>query len=141
MTQSATADSILYLVTEDWYFWSHRRDLALAAKRAGYHVIVATREGEFAERIRARGFELIPVRMRRAGSGIISELAAISDLVQIYRRLRPSIVHHIAMKPVVYGAIAARIAGVNHVVSTVAGLGYLFVHSYYKIILILEFYL
>ena len=132
MTQSATADSILYLVTEDWYFWSHRRDLALAAKRAGYHVIVATREGEFAERIRARGFELVPVRMRRAGSGIISELAAISDLIQIYRRLHPCIVHHIAMKPVVYGAIAARIAGVNHVVSTVAGLGYLFVSGGFK---------
>ena len=132
MTQSAAANSILYLVTEDWYFWSHRRNLALAAKKAGYHVIVATREGDFAERIRAQGFELVPVRMRRRGLGLISELAAISDLVQIYRRLRPCIVHHIAMKPVVYGAIAARIAGVEHVVSTVAGLGYLYVSGGFK---------
>jgi glycosyltransferase involved in cell wall biosynthesis len=126
MTQTESKISILYLVTEDWYFWSHRRDLALAAKRAGYHVIVATREGEFAERIRALGFELVPVRMRRAGAGPLSEVAAIWDLVQIYRRLNPGIVHHIAMKSVLYGAIAARLAGVKHVVSTVAGLGYLF---------------
>ena len=132
MTPSRSENSILYLVTEDWYFWSHRRDLALAAKRAGYHVIVATREGEFAEKIRALGFELVPVRMRRAGAGLMSELAAISDLVQIYRRLHPCIVHHIAMKPVVYGAIAARFSGVSRVVSTVAGLGYLYVSAGFK---------
>jgi glycosyltransferase involved in cell wall biosynthesis len=133
MTQGTAANSILYLVTEDWYFWSHRRNLALAAKGAGYHVIVATREGEYAERIRSLGFELVPVRMRRAGAGLTSELAAISDLVQIYRRLRPCIVHHIALKPVVYGAIAARFAGVNRVVSTVAGLGYLYVSGGFKV--------
>ena len=34
---------ILFVVTEDWYFCSHRLPLAVAAVRAGYEVAVATR--------------------------------------------------------------------------------------------------
>jgi hypothetical protein len=34
---------LLYLVSEDWYFVSHRLALAVAAKAAGYDVVVATR--------------------------------------------------------------------------------------------------
>jgi len=34
---------LLYLVTEDWYFWSHRLPVARAARAARWEVMVATR--------------------------------------------------------------------------------------------------
>ncbi len=39
----STTPKLLYLVSEDWYFVSHRLPLAVAAKEAGYDVAVATR--------------------------------------------------------------------------------------------------
>src|SRR4030095_16878971 len=42
----------------------------------------------------------------------------------LYRRERPDIVHHVAVKPVVFGGIAARLSGARSQVNAIAGLGY-----------------
>src|SRR5215203_5740305 len=43
---------LIFLVTEDWYFWSHRLPMARAARDAGLAVAVATRVREHGDRIR-----------------------------------------------------------------------------------------
>ena len=48
------ARKILYLVSEDWYFVSHRLPMARAAKQAGYEVHVATRVDDLRRRDHAR---------------------------------------------------------------------------------------
>lgn len=118
------APKLLYLVTEDWYFWSHRLPMARAAQRAGFAVGVATRVAEHGERIRAAGFALHPLRWRRGSSGVLSSLAAIAEIRRLYRRERPLIVHHVALKPAVLGSIAALLAGVPAVVNAVTGFGF-----------------
>ena len=66
---------LLFLVTEDWYFCSHRLPLARAARDDGYQVLVATRVTADGERIRGEGFKLIPLRLRRRRSNPWNELA------------------------------------------------------------------
>ena len=114
---------LLFVVTEDWYFVSHRLPLAVAAQKAGFDVAVATRVGAHGEMIRAGGIRLIPFGLSRRRGNPLREVAA---LVRLYRRECSAIVHHVALKPVLYGAFAARLAGVPHVVNAVAGLGWLF---------------
>lgn len=118
---------LLFLVTEDWYFCSHRLPVARAARDAGFEVLVATRvEGHGAE-IEREGFRLIPLRkMQRRGKNPFGEFSAVLEIAGIYRRERPDLVHHVALKPVIYGSIAARIARVPAVVNAMAGLGYVF---------------
>ena len=123
---SSQRKKILFLVTEDWYFWSHRLPLAREAQRNGFAVIVATRVQEHGRQILSEGFKLIPIRMRRRSKNPLTELWSIIDLVRIYRSERPDIVHHVAVKPVVYGSIAARIAKAPRVVNAIAGMGYVF---------------
>jgi len=55
------ARKILYLVSEDWYFVSHRLPMARAARSAGYEVHVATRVDIHGEDIRREGFNLHPI--------------------------------------------------------------------------------
>ena len=117
---------IIFLVTEDWYFWSHRLPLAREAKRAGYSVVVATRVREHGQRILDEGLRLIPIRMRRRYKNPLQELCALIELVRIYRSEQPDIVHHVALKPVVYGSLAARFARVPKVVNAIAGMGFVF---------------
>ena len=117
---------LLYFVTEDWYFYSHRLQLALAAQDAGYDVAVVTNVNEHGETIRRAGIRLIPFNLSRRGMNPLSELAVLARLIKVYRKEKPDIVHNVAMKPVLYGTIAARIAGVPRVVNLLAGLGYVF---------------
>ena len=122
-SQSVRVPKLLFVVTEDWYFVSHRLPLAVAAQNAGFDVAVATRVGEHDETIRAAGIRLIPFSLSRRRGNPLGEVAA---LMRLYCRERLDIVHHVALKPVLYGALAARLAGVPHVVNAVAGLGWLF---------------
>lgn len=117
---------LLYLVTEDWYFVGHRLALACAAQAAGFEVGVATRESNDGDCIRAAGIELFPLAMRRESKNPLAELKAIAEVARIYRRYRPHIVHHVALKPVLYGSIAARLVGTPCVVNALTGLGYVF---------------
>lgn len=101
---------LLFLVTEDWYFWSHRLPVARAARDAGYAVVVAARVREHGDRIRAEGFRLCPLPWRRSGDGLIGAARAIAAIAALYRRERPDIVHHVALKPALFGAVALRLA-------------------------------
>jgi glycosyltransferase involved in cell wall biosynthesis len=118
---------LLMLVTEDWYFWSHRLDLARAARDAGMEVLIATRVQEHGKRIENEGFRLLPIRLLRRSRRPLRELLAIFELVRLYRTYRPAIVHHVAIKPILYGSVAARLAGIPCVVNAFGGLGYVFI--------------
>ncbi|MBN4079183.1 glycosyltransferase family 4 protein [Beggiatoa alba] len=120
---------LLYFVTEDWYFCSHRLPIARAARDAGCEVVVATHVDAHGGTITREGFRLIPLQMRRRSKNPLRELAAVLEIISIYRRERPDLVHHVALKPVLYGALAARFTGVSAVVNALAGLGYVFSSS------------
>ncbi len=117
---------LLFVVTEDWYFVSHRLDLAIAARQAGYDVAVATRVDRHARHITGAGLALWPVPFNRGGLNPLEELRTLIDLFRIYRREKPDIVHHVALKPVLYGSLAARLARTPGIVNALAGLGYVF---------------
>ncbi|MZH03572.1 MAG: glycosyltransferase family 4 protein, partial [Nitrospinae bacterium] len=122
--QVSTRTKILFVVTEDWYFVSHRLLLAVAAREAGYDVAVATRVRRHAETIRRAGIRVIPFELsRRIGNPLLE----LMGLFFLYRRERPDIVHHVALKPVFLGGLAGWLAGVSSQVNAVAGLGWLFI--------------
>jgi glycosyltransferase involved in cell wall biosynthesis len=121
------AYKIIFLCTEDWYFWSHRMPVARAARKAGLQVIVATRVQSHAQRILAEGFDLRPLAWRRKGDGLIGGVRALYSIFRLYRQERPQLVHHIALKAVVFGSIAAWCAGVPRQINAIAGLGFIFV--------------
>jgi glycosyltransferase involved in cell wall biosynthesis len=117
---------LLLFITEDYYLVSHRLSLAVAAKAAGYDVSIVTRVREHGDVIRGAGLRLIPFENARSGLNPLMEVYTLCRLIRLYRRERPDVVHHVAMKPVLYGSIAARLARVPVVVNAVAGMGWLF---------------
>jgi glycosyltransferase involved in cell wall biosynthesis len=126
---NAVRPRLLFLITEDWYFWSHRLELARAARSAGWDVSVATRVRDHGKLIHDEGFGLLPIRLVRGSRSPIQELLSVVELVRLYRRVRPDVVHHVALKPILYGSVAARSARVPAAVNGFAGLGYAFIES------------
>ena len=117
---------IMYLVTEDWYFVSHRLPLARAARDAGMDVTVVTRLSDKKRMLEDEGFNVIPFAMDRSGLNPLKEFGTIWRLFRIFRREAPDILHLVALKPAVVGGLAARFAGIGSVVTAVAGMGFLF---------------
>lgn len=123
---AAAKPRLLFVVTEDWYFCSHRLPLALAAMAAGFDVAVATRVSAHGDVLREHGIAVHPWEMRRDSTGVFSELRALLSLNRIYRDARPDIVHHVALKPVLYGSFLAKLRGVPALVNALGGMGSLF---------------
>jgi glycosyltransferase involved in cell wall biosynthesis len=120
---------IVYLVSEDWYFCSHRLPLGIAAREAGAEVIVATRVNDHRAQIEAAGLRIAPIEMQRSGTNPLTDLSTIQQIIELYRREKPDLVHHVALKPILYGGYAAKRAGVPAIVNAVAGMGFIFISN------------
>lgn len=122
---------LLYLVTEDWYFLSHRLPMAKAAQNAGYDVHVATRVGACGATIEGHGFRLHPLRWPRGSLNPFARAALCWNVRALYRRLGPDLVHHVALEPTIIGSLAAfRLPIVR--LNALAGLGFTFTSSTLK---------
>lgn len=117
---------LLFVVNNPAFFLSHRLPIALAARDAGFDVHVATMDGDAVATIRAQGFTHHVVPMSRSGRRPLEELRSLFALWRLFRALRPDLVHAVTIKPVLYGGIAARLAGVPAYVAAVSGLGFIF---------------
>lgn len=114
---------LLYLVTEDWYFLSHRLPMARAARAAGFEVHVATRVAGRGAEIEREGFCLHPLRWRRGSADPRALLASVREVRALYRTLAPAIVHHVALQPSLVGSLA--VLGLPPAcVNAVVGLGF-----------------
>ncbi|MFQ5565059.1 MAG: glycosyltransferase family 4 protein [Paracoccaceae bacterium] len=121
---------LLYVVNDLAFLVSHRLAVALAAVDAGYEVHVAAPEDSASARALAgSGLHLHRLAMHRHKTNPVAELRSFQHIYRMFRRLKPDIVHLVTIKPVLYGGIAARLAGVPSVVSAISGLGYIFIGS------------
>jgi glycosyltransferase involved in cell wall biosynthesis len=118
---------ILYVVTEDWYFLSHRLPMARAAKAAGYEVHVATRLKDGRAAIEQEGFVPHAMAWSRGSLSPAGSLSAIIALRHLIRTLRPAILHNISLKPVLLGTLASLGLSATSVVNSLTGLGTLFI--------------
>jgi glycosyltransferase involved in cell wall biosynthesis len=108
---------------------SFRGDLIAAMAGAG-HEVIACAPGpnpEVAEAMLARGARYLPLKLDRAGINPLADLSSMLGLRQLFRQLRPDLVLAYTAKAVIYGAGAARLAGVPHIFAMITGLGYAFI--------------
>jgi len=123
--------TLMYLVTEDWYFLSHRLPMALAALRAGYDVHVATRVTRDGVKIAQHGFTLHALSWERGSLNPVRLISVIREIRAVYRKYAPDIVHHVALQPAIVGSLAA--IGLPMVrLNALAGLGYGFTSTSLK---------
>jgi glycosyltransferase involved in cell wall biosynthesis len=125
-SQKENSKRIAYLVTEDWYFCSHRLPLGVSAKKHGYDVDVVTRFSRNREQIVSAGLGDVDSPIRRTRMGPLGELRSIWRLYRLYRKGQYRIVHQVGMKPVVYGSLCALACPRTRVVNALGGLGFVF---------------
>lgn len=114
---------LFIVVNVDWFFLSHRKDVAMAAQKAGWDVTIVTADTGKIKDIEALGLKTINLPMSRSGMNIFQELGTLNFLRKLYKREKPDVVHHVGMKTILWGTLAAKFSKVNGVVNAISGLG------------------
>lgn len=127
---------ILLFANTDWYLYNFRLALARRLKDEGREVVLASPPGDYGPRLVEMGFRWIPVNFPNSNTKPLSEVALLIRVIELYQAERFDLCHHFTIKCVLYGSIAARIAGVPAIVNAVTGMGHIFTDSGLKALLL-----
>lgn len=117
---------IIYFCAIDWFFCSHFLSRALAAKAAGYDVLVLTHVIDHENILNQSNLRYKHINISRKSFNPFRMIIELLRVAFIYWKEKPDLIHHIALKPILLGVIAARFAGCRKVINAVVGGGYIF---------------
>lgn len=118
---------ILFIVNSIDFFISHRLPLAVSLIKNGVEVHVSSGSIDGAEKLKRYGVSHHYCFISRSGMNIIQEFITFVTLLRLLHYIKPSIVHLITLKPVIYGGLISRILGVPGIVLAISGLGTIFI--------------
>ena len=104
-----------------WNLANFRAPLLTGLQDAGYRLVAFAPVDAHAEDLRRKGVEVRAVPIARSGMNPITDARLLIRYILMLRALRPAAYCGFTIKPNVYGAIAARIAGVP-AIANVTGL-------------------
>lgn len=112
--------------------YNFRGDLIKEIIRNGYEVIVTGPDRINVEKIETLGARFKEIPMNKTGTSIIEDLKYCKALIDYLKEEKPDVTMGYTVKPCIYGAIAAKKAGVKNINSLVTGGGYTFISSSLK---------
>ena len=100
--------NILFIITEDWYYLSHRRDLALFGKKNGFKVSILTKINDLKSFQIDKEINIIDWKIDRASKNIFRELYSLKKLFETLKNIQPDIVHAVGLKPIIYTGVISK---------------------------------
>ncbi len=117
---------ICFIYNTDWGLWQFRKGLLKDLKGAGHDIYAICPPGDFVPRLEGLGVKHMPLHVDRTGVNPLKDLALLARLYGIFKREKFDIIHSFTIKPNIYGAFAARLAGGLPFIASIEGLGYAF---------------
>jgi putative NADH-flavin reductase len=118
--------TLFIVVNVDSFFLSHRKEIAVMAKKEGFKVTIIAHDTGKKTEIESLGLHFIDLPNPKSIQNLFKEFKIFIFLFALYKKQKPDIVHHVGLKLILYGTIAAQFAGVRNIVNAVSGLGILF---------------
>jgi len=105
-----------------WTIFNFRMPLIRRFKAEGYKVVVVTEFDGYENEIGLEVDAIEPLFISRKGVNPFVDFLTIIDLVRHLRKLKPDVLLTFSIKPVIYGAIAAKVVRIP-VIAMITGLG------------------
>jgi len=106
--------------------YNFRGDLLKEIISKGYEVIVTGPNEEGIEKIKELGVRFVRIPLDKNGLSAVADIKYMIALRRLLKEEKPDVTLGYTIKPVIYGAMAAKLAGVKNINSMVTGLGYVF---------------
>jgi len=117
---------IVILASTSWNLYNSRLDLVKELCEHQHDIILLAPQDEYSQLLIDEGYQWVDLPLEPRGEKIFQELATIVRLIMYYRKTKPDLVNHYTPKGVIYGSIAAKLAGIEKIVNTITGLGYVY---------------
>ena len=121
-----TVKRLFMVMNEDYFLLSHRKELALAAQHSGYDVTLVAKNTGLRSKVEALGLKMIELPINPTGENIWEEFKTFFFLYKLYKEQKPDIIHHVGLKVILWGGLAAKLVKARAVVNAISGLGVLF---------------
>ncbi len=118
---------LLYFVSEDEYFLSHKIDQACSALKNNFEVLVVCNFTDKEKIIQSYGFKTKHIEINRGSINPLRELFSIIQLFLIIIKFKPDLIQSVALKPILYTSIISKIFRKQKMIFCVVGLGYVFI--------------
>ena len=95
---------LLYFVSEDHYFLTHKLPHALLALKNNFEVLIVCNTSKFKKKILAYGFNIKHIDLDRKSINPFQELKTLIHLIRIISDFKPDILQSVALKPIIYSS-------------------------------------
>ncbi|MFC4710142.1 glycosyltransferase family 4 protein [Enterococcus eurekensis] len=112
--------------------YNFRGDLIKEIQAKGYDVIVTGPNDEGIKHIQELGVRFEKIKLDKTGINIIADLQYTIKLLRFFKSEKPDAILSYTIKPVIYGSIAAKLAGIKNINSMITGVGYVFTAETFK---------
>lgn len=119
---------IAFFSNSAYSLYLYRLRIMRRLHRDGWKVVCIAPAGSRMDELKIEGFEFIHFDVDRKGTNPFRDILFLWRLYILYRKERYSTVFHYTIKVNIYGAIAAKLAGIPSI-GLIPGLGYTFVND------------
>ncbi|GEN29593.1 glycosyl transferase [Halovibrio variabilis] len=105
---------------------ANRGDLIQDIKSRGWSVAAAVPSADYLSEVENLGIPIYHFAMGRTGMNPLHDMKTLLSLRQLIKTCKPAAVFGYNIKPVIYGSLAAKSAGVPRIYSMITGLGHAF---------------
>lgn len=117
---------LMIVVSEDWYFWSHRLSLATSAINSGFDVTLLTKLNQLKKSIEEKGINVLDINFTRSSNTPFTDILNIIRLIRIYKKEKPDIIHNVSLKTILISSVSSLFISNTAIINAFTGLGYLF---------------
>lgn len=117
---------ILFSSNISWSIFNFRSDLLKTLKDQGFEVYVMASKDDYSQRLIDQGFHFKELKVNNNSTNPLMDLMLIFNYYQLYKKIKPDIILHNAIKPNIYGTIAAGLLRIP-TINNISGLGTLFI--------------
>jgi hypothetical protein len=125
--------SILYVVSDDWYFCSHRLPIAIKARDSRFNVHVICNIKDDAEKNKTLGFHLLPKTLIRNALNPFQILFALTRVIFAVSKIKPTIIQGVAAKPMLLEMLASIFFKKSEIANHLSGLGVLAYYGFQRV--------
>lgn len=109
-----------------WSIYNFRKGLLKHLQDDGHSIYTVASRDDYSEKLIDLGFNYYEIKINNNSKNPLQDLKTIYQYYKIYKEIKPDVICHNAIKPNIYGTLAASVLGIP-VINNISGLGTLFI--------------
>lgn len=122
---------IIFSSNISWSIYNFRLKLLKSLQQDGHEIYTEANEDEYSEKLMNEGFHFEAIVLNNNATNPLDDLKTVYSYYKIYKKIKPDVICHNAIKPNIYGTIAAGLLNIP-VVNNISGLGTLFIKKSFQ---------